>query len=47
MGAHDKSELPLLEGKLTEPDRNVIYVCYNKTCKLPVQTVAEALKQLK
>ncbi len=47
MGAHKTSLLPLLEGKLTEPDKNLIYVCYDKTCKLPVQTVKEAIKQLK
>jgi uncharacterized protein YyaL (SSP411 family) len=46
MGAHKTSELPLLQGK-TEVDRNLIYVCYDKTCKLPVSTVDEALKQLK
>jgi uncharacterized protein len=47
MGAHKTSELPLLADKLTEPDRNMIYVCYDKTCKLPVQTVEEAFRQLK
>jgi uncharacterized protein len=46
LGAHKTSELPLLQGK-TEVDSNLIYVCYDKTCKLPVLTVDEALKQLK
>jgi hypothetical protein len=46
MGAHKTSGLPMLEGKLTEPDKNLIYVCYNKTCKLPVSTAEEAQKQL-
>lgn len=46
MGACTTSRLPLLADKLTEPDRNMIYVCYDKTCKLPVQTVEEALRQL-
>lgn len=38
----EKSSLPLLEGKLSEETK--IYVCRNKTCQLPVGTVAEALK---
>jgi uncharacterized protein YyaL (SSP411 family) len=46
MGAHKTSELPLLQGK-TEVDRDLIYVCHDKTCKLPVSTVEEALKQLR
>lgn len=46
MGSNKASELPLLQGK-TETDKDLIYVCYDKTCKLPVQTVEEALKQLK
>ena len=46
MGSNKPSQLPLLQGK-TEVDRNLIYVCYDKTCKLPVSTADEALKQLK
>jgi uncharacterized protein len=46
MGAHKPSQLPLLQGK-TGVDSNLIYVCYDKTCKLPVQTAEEALKQLR
>lgn len=46
MGSAIPSQLPLLQGK-AEVDKNLIYVCYDKTCKLPVQTVAEALKQLR
>ncbi len=46
MGAHHTSTLPLLQGKLTDPDQTTIYVCINKTCKLPVSTVDDALKQL-
>lgn len=46
MGAHQSSELRLLQGK-TEAGKNLIYVCYDKTCKLPVSTVEEALNQLK
>jgi hypothetical protein len=37
-------ELPLLEGKFTATP--TIYVCLNKTCKLPVNTVQDALEQL-
>ncbi|RZJ79567.1 MAG: thioredoxin domain-containing protein [Flavobacterium sp.] len=36
-----KSELPLLKGKESEEAK--IYVCRNKTCQLPVETVQEAL----
>ncbi|TKB99965.1 thioredoxin domain-containing protein [Pedobacter cryotolerans] len=36
-----KSELPLLKGKESEEPK--IYVCRNKTCQLPVNTVEEAL----
>lgn len=46
MGSNKSSELPLLQGK-TESDKNLIYVCYDKTCKLPVSTVDEVLKQLR
>lgn len=46
MGSNTPSQLPLLQGK-TEVDGNLIYVCYDKTCKLPVHTIEEALKQLK
>ncbi|RZL48698.1 MAG: thioredoxin domain-containing protein [Pedobacter sp.] len=37
-----KSELPLLQGKDSEETK--IYVCVNKTCQLPVNTIAEAIK---
>lgn len=47
MGARNESKLPLLQGKLTEPDKNLIYVCYDKTCKLPVSTVEDAIRQIK
>jgi uncharacterized protein YyaL (SSP411 family) len=38
-------DLPLLEGKFTE--ESTIYVCVNKSCKLPVNNVSEAVNQLK
>lgn len=46
MGSDKPSRLPLLQGK-TETDTDRIYVCYDKTCKLPVNTIDEAFKQLK
>jgi uncharacterized protein YyaL (SSP411 family) len=47
MGSKEGSELPLMVGKSALRDETIIYVCYNKTCKLPVNSVEEALKQLK
>jgi hypothetical protein len=41
-----KEDLPLLEMKLVE-NNTYIYVCRNKTCKLPVQESAKAIKQIK
>jgi uncharacterized protein YyaL (SSP411 family) len=46
MGTTSKSSLPLLVEKEPLNDQTTIYVCFNKTCKLPVQTVVEAEKQL-
>ncbi len=37
-----KSDLPLLDGKLSEETK--IFICKNKTCQLPVLTVADAVK---
>lgn len=47
MGAEDSSNLPLLKGKYEIDGKTTIYVCFNKTCKLPVLTVEDALKQIK
>ncbi len=41
----DSSAIPLLEYKFVEGE-TMIYVCVNKSCKLPVSTVAEALGQI-
>jgi len=41
-----KEDLPLLEMKLVKND-TYIYVCRNKTCKLPVQETAKAMEQIK
>jgi len=40
-----KSNLPLLKDRLVD-NKTMIYVCENKTCKLPVTTIEEALKQI-
>jgi len=45
MGGTDE-DLPLLENKLSE-NHTLIYVCTNKTCKLPVENVNKALLQIK
>jgi uncharacterized protein YyaL (SSP411 family) len=47
MGTPEASSLPLLADKATRDDTSMIYVCYDKTCKLPATNVEEALKQLK
>lgn len=47
MGTKSASSLPLVQDK-TNPEGHeaTIYVCFNKTCKLPVHTVADALRQI-
>lgn len=47
MGSESGSQLPLLEDKVPLDNQLTIYVCYNKTCQKPVQTVEEAMGQLK
>ncbi|MCW5912665.1 MAG: thioredoxin domain-containing protein [Cyclobacteriaceae bacterium] len=44
-GSTVESILPLLENRLPETG-TLIYVCRNKTCRLPVTTVPEALEQI-
>ncbi|HMQ00264.1 MAG TPA: thioredoxin domain-containing protein, partial [Cyclobacteriaceae bacterium] len=46
MGNNGKAELPLVQDKSAIQNKSTIYVCKNKTCKLPVHEVAEAIKQL-
>lgn len=47
MGTTTSSDLPLIQEKSNPTDKEVtIYVCFNKTCKLPVHTLADALRQL-
>ena len=42
-GAEKESNLPLLQGRMAT-DKTTVFVCYNKTCKLPVQSVKEAIE---
>jgi hypothetical protein len=42
----ENSSLSLLENKKVE-DKTIIYVCKNKTCSMPVETVRDAIKQMK
>ena len=41
-----KSDLPLLQNKTEINGKTGIYVCYNKTCKLPVTDLDKALTQI-
>lgn len=47
MGTNTSSQLPLLDQKSQLRDKTTVYVCYNKTCKLPVNDFESALKQIK
>ena len=42
----EQSNLPLLEKRLVE-GKTYIYVCTNKSCRLPVESVTEALNQIR
>ena len=46
MGSESESHLPLLKDRSPKDDDTWIYVCYNKTCKLPVNNLVEALSQI-
>ena len=46
LGTTTDSTLPILEDKVTQ-NGSTIYVCFNKTCQLPVRSVPEALDQIK
>jgi uncharacterized protein YyaL (SSP411 family) len=46
LGGKNEGTLNLLEDKLV-PGQTTIYVCVNKTCKMPVNKSEEALKQIK
>jgi len=45
MGGKDEGKLELLEGKLMN-GQTTIYVCQDRSCKMPVTTVTDALKQM-
>jgi uncharacterized protein YyaL (SSP411 family) len=45
-GTEKESQLPLLENRTSKLDETLIFVCYNKACRLPVKTVGEAFLQL-
>ncbi len=47
LGTKTKSTLPLLEGREAKDEKTMIYVCFNKTCKLPTAQINEALDQIK
>ncbi|WP_347160206.1 thioredoxin domain-containing protein [Pontibacter chitinilyticus] len=38
--------IPLLQDRVAINGKTTVYVCYNKTCQLPVHTAADTLKQL-
>lgn len=44
--AEETDDLPFLHQRKAINDETTIYVCYDKSCKLPVQSVNEALLQL-
>jgi uncharacterized protein YyaL (SSP411 family) len=45
-GCESKSKLPLLHNKNVEGS-TMIYVCKNKSCQLPVETVEDAMEQVR
>lgn len=45
-GGENEGILPLLQNKWVA-GKTMIYVCHNKTCRLPVEEVEDALKQIK
>jgi uncharacterized protein YyaL (SSP411 family) len=45
-GMKSKSDLPLLQDKSVSEGKTMVYVCFNKTCKVPVESVIEAERQI-
>ena len=45
VGSKRESNLPLLQNKFVE-GKTFLYICRDKTCKLPIENTEEALKQL-
>ena len=46
MASSVESSLPLMEHKTTKAGQTTIYVCSEKTCRRPVTTVEDALKEI-
>lgn len=46
-GSAKSNDLPLLQNRISIHDKTTIYVCFNKSCKLPVHSIDEALEQIK
>jgi uncharacterized protein YyaL (SSP411 family) len=46
VSALEESSLPMLRNRKPINDKTTIYVCFNKSCKMPVHSVKEALEQL-
>ena len=44
-GGFEQGDMQILEGKLI-PNETTIYVCQNNSCKLPVNSVQKAMKQI-
>ena len=44
-GGNNEGNISLLQNKLV-PGKTLIYVCKNKSCQLPVEKVADAIKQI-
>ena len=44
-GSEGESDIPLLKGRYSEK-RSQIFVCQNKTCKMPVTKASDALKEI-
>ena len=45
VGSLEDSQLPLLKNKYVK-EKTMIYVCVNRTCKLPVSKVSDAIEQI-
>ena len=46
MATNKNSDLPLFENRAGIDGKTTIYVCFDKACKLPVTSVADAMDQL-
>lgn len=46
VGTKTASDLPLLQERIALKDQTTVYVCFNKTCQLPVHSLEDVWKQL-